>query len=131
MNITTTIVKAMRYKTVGDWTFDDFGNLQIQVLDTGNEQYNTLIAVHELVEAALCRFAGITSEQVDEWDMKAPFANGDGPYTAGCPYLMQHNCAEMIERSVCTWMELSWEVYSDFIDKMEVPTWEKKLAINV
>jgi hypothetical protein len=49
---------------VGDWFFDDNGDLKIQVVSNGSSIVNNdqafLIALHELVEAKLCFKAGIT-----------------------------------------------------------------------
>jgi len=69
------IPEAMhRYPTEGDWWFDNttvIGNdsvLHVRVSD--NQPYNSQvsIALHEAIEAILCRENGVTGAEVDKWD---------------------------------------------------------------
>ena len=57
--------KAQKYPTVGDWRNDPDGTLRIRVSDMKNEDYEFLIALHELVEQHLCKKRGITVAAVD------------------------------------------------------------------
>lgn len=112
-------VSEMRYDTIGDWRFlgDD---LVIEVFDLKNEKYNLLIVVHELVEAMLCKFAGVTTEQVDKWDMnfKGEGEPGDDPRA---PYHCQHWTAMVVEQVLAGIMGVDWSEYNDFIESLEVP----------
>jgi len=58
-----------RYDTVGDWHFDMNGDLIIKVSKMSDPRYETLIAVHELIEAVLCKQAGVSEDAVDAFDM--------------------------------------------------------------
>jgi len=93
---------AQRYETMGDWFYDEDGTLQIKVSesvwvgDTGK----FLIAIHELVEAWLCRERGITQEQVDEWDCKMHNPDGEPGDMHGCPYGKEHRFAMLIEHLI-------------------------------
>lgn len=97
----------MRYDTLGDWLFDGFGNLHIKVVNTNNIKVDLPIAVHELIEAVLCKINGVTQEQVDEWDlnydqidvfnMEKPDEPGEHP---GAPYFKEHRIACHIEDSI-------------------------------
>ena|SRR5208337_105141 len=74
--------KDQRYETVGDWQFIG-PNLLITVSDLGNNKMNALIAIHELIEALLCKFNDpeITTEMVDSFDMSkqvCPDCGGNG-----------------------------------------------------
>jgi hypothetical protein len=68
INIQTIPHGEHRYPTCGDWWFGADGTLQIRVSDMGNADYESLVALHELVEVLLCKKRGVTTEQVDEFD---------------------------------------------------------------
>jgi hypothetical protein len=87
-----------RYNTEGDWYMDG-ENLIIKVSNEGSGFQQKIIAVHELVEAILCRYAGITDKDVDEWDFKFKGEGepGDDPK---CPYRHQHKIATIIEEII-------------------------------
>ena len=109
----------MRYVTVGDWQWDDVGNLTITVADCGDWKSCFAIAVHELIEVVLCRAAGITQEEVDKFDLAwegedAPTNEpGDDPCA---PYNKQHQWATYVERLVILLLDMDWERYSFDVD---------------
>lgn len=123
-----------RYPTVGDWESTDppgsgDSQLRIRVSETGDWKYNALIAVHELVEALLCKSAGISGEQVDQFDKTFLARSGPGPLEPGddpnAPYHIQHSIATTMENVLAGWLGvniLSYEqrvkeVYSSFSRK--------------
>ena len=59
---------TMRYITPGDY-FIENGKQIIEVADTGNDKYNLLIALHELVELNLCADRGIKEEDISKFDI--------------------------------------------------------------
>ena len=97
-----------RYDTAGDWYFDG-DTLDIAVTGTDLADDETfLIALHELVEAHLCRKRGITAEAVDAFDKAWIAAHpgyldgtegepGDDP---AAPYRREHRFACLIEHLV-------------------------------
>lgn len=97
----------MRYRTVGDWQWDDLGNLTITIADTTNWKSNFCVAIHELVEAMLCRQSRITQDEVDAFDFDNQQEDEPGDLTA-CPYYSQHQWATTIERFVATCLLLDW-----------------------
>lgn len=105
-----------RYETVGDWFFDD-GGLQIRVSDTGSWRSNMAVAVHELIEVLGCQSAGITQEEVDQFDMGHPGLDepGDDP---AAPYHRQHTTASDCERMVVMMLDLEWEAHEENVDKV-------------
>ena len=106
---TETIIKVgnPRFKQLGDWP--DYNT--IIVADLPDEKYKDLIAIHEFVEATLCKHAGITAEQVDEFDSNWSYTGepGDDP---NCPYKRQHQLASAIEMLLCHELGLNWHDYN-------------------
>ena len=90
----------MRYDTLGDWYYEDHGDLIIDVAE--NAPHPELIALHELVEAWLCDSRGITQAQVDEWDFgidegrQVSFSEEPGD-NINAPYRKEHRFAMLIE----------------------------------
>lgn len=118
MNIHVEIIPhdQQRYPTVGDWLFNDKGDLYVKVSALGNPDYETTVAVHEIIEAALCRKRGITAGIVDQFD-KAFEANraegnddepGDDPLA---PYKEEHFFATNIERLLSQEFGFDWHTY--------------------
>ena len=91
---------AQRYDTLGDWWFDPTGDhLQIRTSKSGlGEDAEFLVALHELVEAYLCKRRGITTQMVDAWDMHHAGKSGSEPGDRlGCPYGREHRFAMIVE----------------------------------
>jgi hypothetical protein len=117
-----TIIKSIphskqRYNTIGDWKFVDstIGDplvLDIYISDLGDNKMNALIAIHELVEAVLCRFNDpeITGEEVDKFDMSHPELEEPGE-DSRAPYKKQHKFASMIEMLVAIQLNINWDEY--------------------
>jgi len=128
------------YPTVGNWffkrevitRFDVAKNsyvsnvedvLHIEVSQLSDPRRELLIAIHELVEVALCQHAGITQEMVDEFDKKFE-ANrpenffdepGDDP---NAPYHRQHCLATGIERILAAALEVTWKDYENELESL-------------
>lgn len=105
-----------RYSTAGDWKFvgDD---LVIAVSDLGNKDYNFLLAIHELVEAMLCRAYRISQEAVDYWDMSHPELDEPGDHR-DAPYHSQHVIAGFIEKGLALELGVNWDVYEKQIENL-------------
>jgi hypothetical protein len=86
----------MRYETVGDWFVNEDGDWVIRSIHEITDDNGFLVALHELVEMMLCKKAGITQHQVDDFDLAytGEYEPGDEP-TA--PYRAQHRQAMLIE----------------------------------
>lgn len=112
---------CQRYPTVGDWMDGNGTDLKICVSRTGDHRMDMLIAVHELVEALLCRFRAIPQELVDQFDLhfKGDGEPGDDP---GCPYRREHFTATIIEMIMARELHVDWQRYEQRIDElMEAP----------
>lgn len=106
---------TQRYNTVGDYWRDPDGALQIRISDLGNARAETLIAIHELVEQTLTEAAGITNQQIDEFDMGHPELDDPGG-SEHAPYHHQHQLSTSVEMMLCAWLGWSWEGYSRLVD---------------
>lgn len=99
----------MRYPTLGDW-YDD----RIFVAETGDDRYNFLIAIHELVEQFLCQFDGVEEKDVTDFDLK--HLDSDEPGTLlTAPYRNQHADAEQVEKLMSNILGVNWKEYGDYI----------------
>lgn len=105
---------AHRYNTIGDWLVDQNGALIIRVSDLADWRLEMLVAIHELIEAALCAHANITQEKVDAFDMnyKGDEEPGDDPKA---PYAGPHCVATGVERIIAACMGISWSKYESVL----------------
>ena len=112
--------KDQRYDTVGDWYYgkDDPQLLHIRISRMSNQQREFMVLLHELTELALCAKAGITVEQVDEYDLSHPDAGGDECDMADAPYLDQHSKAMTVERMLCHFFGENWVDYEKELDAL-------------
>lgn len=127
MNITITTVKHedQRYDTAGDWH-----DGAILVSEMGNEDYEFLVALHELVEMHLCKKHGVTQEQVDAFDLQFDEERKnrshdplDEPGNDGrAPYFHEHQLASIIEREMADKLGVDWNDYDDTVLKVGKPT---------
>jgi hypothetical protein len=125
-----------RYSTVGDWLFDEHDGLWVAVSRMSDARYEWLVAVHEVIEALLCRHAGITQEAVDAFDMAwvpqqpagqdahqegSPEASeaitepGDDPRA---PYHAQHLAATELEMRLAHLLGVDWSVYCREVESL-------------
>jgi hypothetical protein len=108
---------CQRYPTVGDWQFSG-PELIINVSETGNEDYNFLIALHEMIEAYLCKKHGVTEQQVDEWD-KSHLESNDPGMLPNCPYGLEHAMATGVELAVGEALGIDFEDYTRKVDSLD------------
>ena len=112
--------KWQEYPTAGNWKFTSNGCLIVLVSETGNDDYNILIAQHEYTEAILCQKAGIKEEDITLFDKRFERANkegepGDDP---DAPYYKQHHIATKFEKMFCKELGLKWKDYSTAIEAL-------------
>ncbi|HEY1645805.1 MAG TPA: hypothetical protein VGF75_05550 [Candidatus Saccharimonadales bacterium] len=114
--------KDQRYETVGDWLY--IGNsLHIFVSDMGNDNYHQLVAIHEYIEALLCRAAGIAEEDVTAFDKafeeKRESGNNEEPGNdPKAPYYAQHQFATQIEKILSVKLGVDWETYDEAVNAL-------------
>lgn len=105
------------YETCGNWTINPSGETwDITVSNLGDWRYAFLVAVHELIELALCRHRGISETAVTQFDLAFEAARSDGNtdepgHDPAAPYHHEHVFAEAIERQVAAQLGVEWNSY--------------------
>lgn len=111
-----------RYPTVGDWQFryapDGCVRIDVQVSATADWRHAALIAVHELIEAILCRHRGISQDEVDEFDLAHPELADSGA-SESAPYHIEHMIAEDIERELAACLNVDWLDYTAALESLD------------
>jgi len=110
-----------RYNTVGDYWYDTEGVLQIRVSEQGDEFYNKLIVIHELVEEALTKKRGLTEPEIMDFDLYFEKRREQGlvdidaeaGFCNEAPYLPEHSLATAVELQMCAMAKVSWKDYMD------------------
>jgi len=115
--------KDQRYPTVGDWFFNEKGDLTIQVPDLGDWKQEALVAIHELVEVVLCKSQGVTQEQVDEFDLKFESSRPENDLSepgdaTEAPYKVQHCFATGVERLLAAELGVDWHQYEQHLQEL-------------
>ena len=113
--------KEQAYPTVGDWRRAADGTLRIRVSEEIGDQHALLVAVHELVEVALCEARGITVEAVDAFDKAFEAARPEGNLAEPgndptAPYRKEHFFATSIERLLAAELGVDWQKYDDAVN---------------
>lgn len=110
--------KDQRYNTIGDYQTTESGKQLFTISDMDNWKHEFLIALHELVESALCKEKGIPDEAIDAFDMNYEVNRaktdtssepGDSP---DAPYHEEHIFATNLEKMMAEKLGVDWEVYS-------------------
>ena len=114
-----------RYDTCGDWRL--WPKLtDVSVSSLPDRRYEFLVAIHELIEAELCRHRGITEAEVTDWDT-VKFRDSRNPYMAetdepgddpAAPYHREHMFASKIERLLADELSVVWADYEVAIEKL-------------
>lgn len=131
-----------RYPTAGDWLFLGDTELRIRVSHLGDWKKELLVAVHELVEAALCRSRGISEETVTLFDkdhadalegQRCPCESvggcDDRPLghcnlgaepgdNAAAPYRAEHFFATSVERLLAAELGVDWLEYDKTVEAL-------------
>lgn len=115
-------VNEMRYPTTGDYWEEDEAT-QVRVRDMGNEDYEFLVALHELVEMYLTKKRGIPIADIDNFDIEYEKNRKEGDKSEPgndphAPYYKEHRFAENIERQMALELVIDWFVYNDIVDSI-------------
>lgn len=106
-----------RYNTVGDWYTTETDEIVINVSDSGNNDTNFLVTVHELIEQYLCERHNISATTVDNWDTSHPDAKDPGSLP-GCPYGLAHGIALSIEKYLSSILGMDWKAHEELLDSL-------------
>jgi hypothetical protein len=100
-------LRRIRHQNVGDWRYSK-KRILAMTADTGNADSNLLVALHELIEAHLCKKARITDAMVSRFDKAHKDADEPGDLPAA-PYRDQHAAAMAAEQFLATVLGVDWE----------------------
>ena len=130
MNVDIKIIPhhKQRYRTCGDWTQEE-GDLHIFVSKLPDWRFESLIAVHELVEALICTKQGITQEIVDAFDENYERERDDGFHgpedepgdDPSAPYHFAHSIATGVERILSVALGVRWKSYEEAVLALDRP----------
>lgn len=125
MTITLTTIphSEQRYPTIGDWIIKDNGDVVISVSNMRNEKYHHLVMIHELIEVILCRHAGVSAHEVDQFDKlfelnRTPGNDSEPGDSPLAPYAKQHCIATGIERMVAAEIDVNWQEYEETLNAL-------------
>jgi hypothetical protein len=123
IRIETIVHDKQRYETVGDYWDDPDGTQHIRVSDMRNQQYEMLVAIHELIEKELCRIRGIPEEIITKFDIQYEEERIQGYHGATdepgddsrAPYQKEHQFATRIEMEIAKEMGVDWKAYEQAV----------------
>jgi len=108
--------------TGADWWFNDNGDLEVRVAAELKDWREAMsLAIHEAVEALMCKHNGVTVDQVDEFDSKFKDDNeidvnaGD---ESDAPYRLEHTYATAVERIMTGVLGVDWKEYDTRLGKL-------------
>lgn len=106
-----------RHGGVGDWFMEADATWSVLVSEMGDWRMEFLVAIHEMIEMALCMHNGVSSGMVDDFDsnFKGEGEPGDDP---NAPYKKQHCVATGVERILATMLDVEWTAYENTIRKL-------------
>lgn len=115
--------EKQRYNTCGDYIIDDNGDVTIYVSETGNWKYDFLIALHEMVEYALCKDHDVPVYVIDDFDIsfeqnRLPGDESKPGDSLKAPYRKEHFVASTMERIAANELSLFWEHYQTVISRL-------------
>lgn len=124
-NIVTIPNSKQRYPTVGDY-FDEKDTTNVFISDMKNEDYEFLVALHEMIECYLTKKRGISEQDITEFDMQFEREREEGlheledepGFAVDAPYLKEHAFATLIERQVADELGIDWEDYERTISNL-------------
>ena len=112
--------EMQRYPTVGDYFCRD-GKSLFFVSDLDDWRYETLVALHEVIEEALTRLRGISEEEISDFDMayerdRIAGDNSEPGDSPKAPYHHEHVFATSIERLVAQALGVNWQEYDAAVE---------------
>jgi hypothetical protein len=114
---------AQRYPTVGDWQWKSSRKAVIRVSQLSDWRYEALVGLHEAIEAILCKHAGVTEQQVDEFDIayeakRQPNDVSEPGNDPSCPCYDQHQFATWVELETATKLGVDWTAYEAEVNSL-------------
>lgn len=115
--------EKIRADQCGDWWVFGPNDILVHVLETMSPESQFAVAIHELVEAYLCRKDGITDESVCRFDEQYEAERKEGKHNSHdepgddprAPYRKQHSAATFAERAICHAVDINWDHHDQSI----------------
>jgi hypothetical protein len=123
INIQTIPHDEQRYETVGDYWMGTDAVMQFRVSEMDNWRFELAIAVHELVEWGLVKLAGVSLDEIDDFDKAFEARRDVGDFSEPgddpqAPYHTQHCIATGVERILIACLGVSWKEYDDAVNAL-------------
>jgi hypothetical protein len=117
---TVALTDMRNFPQCGDWHFDG-ECLTVKVAANGDWRSEMCIAVHEIVEALLCRTQDIPETAIDDFDRSWRPHSGldEAGADPAAPYYMAHMSAMSLEHHLATVFGLPWARHEALIDEAE------------
>lgn len=124
ITIRTVPHEQVRCDQSGDWHVNNDGSVEVLVSDmNGSWRSELAVAIHELIEAFLCREAGVSDDDVTKFDLAFELERANGKQTLRAEagdderscYRVQHQAANFVERAVCSVLGIDWEEHEDLV----------------
>lgn len=128
IRINTVRHEEQPYKTSSSWYTPKKGNITVYVSETGNDDYNILLGLHELVKAILCEKRGITAEQVAAFDKNFEKLREGYPEILGkdepgdhrnAPYVAEYRVASGVEGIVARELGIDLQAYDEALVELQ------------
>ncbi|MDO8557292.1 MAG: hypothetical protein Q7R98_02400 [Candidatus Jorgensenbacteria bacterium] len=122
--------KSQRYETPGDWWWKN-NDLEIRVSRMDNWKYESLIAIHEIVEAVACKTHGIKQKRVEKFDIAYEKNRKEGDMSEpgdepNAPYNFEHGLATGVERIIAVFLKVKWKDYDKKVNGLRFSKKQKK-----
>ena len=116
--------QMQRYPTCGDYytkkVLADLSKDYIFVSSVGNEDYETLIMLHEFIEMVLTRKRKISEKSISQFDMdyECSGKKGEPGDHKDAPYRKEHKFATKIEKMMAKELGINWKKYEKTLEKL-------------
>jgi hypothetical protein len=108
-------IKKMRYYTYGDYYLKKNGDLKVEVINHGRDDYNYLLIIHELLEYFLLQKRNASIAEVEAYDIefesdpKRVELYREPGADPTCPYKVEHDYANKVVKELCDATGLDFE----------------------
>jgi hypothetical protein len=121
INIKSIPHKKQRYNTVGDYWAKN-GREQIRISNMQNWRYELLVAIHEIIEAFLCKDREISEGKIMDFDIKfeelRTSKNAEPGMHKNAPYREEHKFATRVERMLARELGVNWKKYDKAVSSL-------------
>lgn len=108
------------YDTCGNWKFTKSGVLIVLVSDLEDELSEFLVALHEIIEATLCKHRGISEKKITDFDLwwDKHFDKGESGFHPKAPYRKEHAFATKMEKMLAKELGVNWKKYDKEVESL-------------